>query len=148
MKDHILGPDTIEWQGVSYRTLLSSEATGGAMSITDSVSPPRSGPPRHVHHAEDEAFVVLSGEMMLWVAGETWRLGPGEAAMIPRGTEHTFQPVGEAPCRHLVILTPGGFEGFFAEMARDACRIPEDMDAVTESATRHNLTFTGPPLEV
>ena len=72
--------------------------------------------------------------------------GPGESVFIPRGIEHTFKVVGDEPSRHLVILTPGGFEGFFADMAAGQCRIPEDMPAIEESARRHNLTFTGPPL--
>jgi hypothetical protein len=55
--------------------------------------------------------------------------------------------IGDAPCRHLVILTPGGFEGFFAEMAAGQCRIPEDMPAIEKSAKQHNMAFTGPPLD-
>ncbi len=134
----------VEWLGVTYRTILSTAASGGAMSIGDTFSPEGSGPPRHVHHAEDETFVVLSGEIELWVAGRTSRLGPGEAALVPRGTEHTFKALKDT--RKLVILTPGGFEGFFAEMARGAFRIPEDMGLISESAERHHLSFTGPPL--
>jgi quercetin dioxygenase-like cupin family protein len=134
----------VEWLGVTYRTILSTAASSGAMSIVDTFSPEGSGPPRHVHHAEDEAFVVLSGEIELWVAGQTSRLGPGQAALVPRGTEHTFKALADT--RKLVILTPGGFEGFFAEMARGAFRIPEDMGPISESAARHRLSFTGPPL--
>ena len=44
------------------------------------------------------------------------------------------------------MLTPGGFEGFFYEMAREQYSIPEDMEHVNASAARHNLAFTGPPL--
>ena len=137
-------PETLDWGGVTYRTILATAETGGAMSIVDSTSPALSGPPRHVHHAEDETFVLLSGEIEFWVGGRTFRKGPGETAFVPRGTEHTFKALTE--CRHLVILTPGGFEGFFADMARNAYRIPEDMGPITESAARHNLAFTGPPL--
>ena len=146
MKDQILGPDAIEWLGVAYKTILKTEETGGAMSITDSVSPPNSGPPRHVHHDADEAFVILTGECEFWLAGETFYRGPGETAFIPRGTEHTFRIVGDQPCRHLVILTPGGFEGFFAEMAERQCRIPDDMGDVVATGERFSMTFTGPPL--
>ena len=116
------------------------------MSITDSVSPPNSGPPRHIHHDADEAFVILTGNVEFWMAGERFLRGPGETAFIPRGTEHTFRVVSDTPSRHLVTLTPGGFEGFFAEMAAGQFRIPEDMPAIEESAARHNLSFTGPPL--
>jgi quercetin dioxygenase-like cupin family protein len=146
MKDHILGPGTIEWQGTTYRTILKTADTEGRMSIVDSVSPPNSGPPRHIHHAEDECFVVLSGEIEFWLEGATRFAGPGEAIFIPRGKAHTFRAVGDRPARHLVILTPGGFEEFFAEMAAGQFRIPHDMPAVLESAARHSLEFTGPPL--
>lgn len=147
MKDLDHAADARHWQGVSYKIILSSAETDGMMCIVDSTSPPGSGPPRHRHEAEDETFVVLSGEMLVWIAGETRRLGPGEAAQIPCGVEHTFQPVGDAPARHLVILTPGGFERFFEEMCDSNPRIPEDLPRIVEAAERHNCYFTGPPLE-
>ena len=145
MSGGMLGSDAIEWLGVSYRTVRSSEATNGTMSITDSVSPAGSGPPRHVHHKEDEAFVILTGECEFWVAGETFIRGEGGSAFVPRGTEHTFRVVGRQPSRHLAFM-PGGFEGFFVEMARERYRIPEDMAKINECAARYNLSFTGPPL--
>lgn len=84
---------------------------------------------------------------MFWLEGETFTRGPGGTVFVPRGREHTFRVIGDRPSRHLVILTPGGFEGFFAEIAKRGCRIPEDMPAVLESAARHHLSFTGPPLD-
>ncbi|MBO6717698.1 MAG: cupin domain-containing protein [Rhizobiaceae bacterium] len=146
MNVHALGAGTVEWLGVTYRTILRREDSEGRMSVVDSVSPVGSGPPRHIHHAEDETFVVLSGECEFWLDGETFTKGPGEAVFVPRGREHTFRVIGDIPSRHLVILTPGGFEDFFVEMARGKYGIPEDMPAIEESAKRHNLTFTGPPL--
>ena len=62
MKDTV-SRETLKWNGTTYRTILDASETAGAMSIFDSVSPPRSGPPRHVHDAEDETFVILSGEV-------------------------------------------------------------------------------------
>lgn len=135
-----------QWLGVQYKTILSTRDSGGSMSIVDSLSPAGSGPPRHVHELEDEVFVVLTGCCEFWLAGKNFVRGPGETAFIPRGVEHTFRIPGPELCRHLVILTPGGFENFFVEMSRGQFRIPEDMEAITESATRHHLKFTGPPL--
>ncbi|KAA0917606.1 cupin domain-containing protein [Aquicoccus porphyridii] len=140
------GDDCVEWLGTSYSRMLSAEDTGGAMSIVDSVGPPGSGPPRHVHRGADETFVMLSGEAEFWMAGETVVKQVGESVFVPRGTEHTFRVTGDKPSRHLVILTPGGFDGFFYEMAARSLRIPEDMEAVTEAAQRYQLEFTGPPL--
>jgi quercetin dioxygenase-like cupin family protein len=146
MLENELGPGTLNWEGTLYKTVLTLDDSGGAMTITDSVSPIGSGPPMHIHHAEDEAFFVISGEIEFSLAGRRFRKGPGDAAFVPRGVEHTFTVVGDKPCRHLVILTPGGFEGFFAEMAKGQFRIPQDMDQVQQSAQRHNLEFTGPPI--
>jgi quercetin dioxygenase-like cupin family protein len=143
----VLGAGAIEWLGVAYKTILASSETNGAISVVDSVSPVCSGPPRHVHRAEDETFVLLSGSCLFWVEGETFTRGAGEAVFVPRGKEHTFCVVGDEPCRHLVILTPGGFEAFFSAMAESRCRIPEDMERVNAEAARHNLVFTGPPID-
>ncbi len=138
---------TLCWLGVSYKTILSSAASSGAMSIVRSVSSPGSGPPRHIHHEEDETFVILTGRCEFWMAGEVSSVVSGETMFIPRGTEHTFQICTPDDCEHLVILTPGGFEQFFVDMAEGQYRIPEDMEAIHESAARHHLSFTGPPLE-
>lgn len=146
MLDELSGPEVHEWLGVRYKPILSAAATRGAMSIVDSLSPAGSGPPRHVHDREDEAFILLSGQCEFWQEGETSTKGPGEAAFIPRGREHTFRVIGTEACRHLVILTPGGFESFFAEMAQGGFRIPEDMQQIGTTAARHSLRFTGPPL--
>ncbi|MFC3642525.1 cupin domain-containing protein [Aquibium oceanicum] len=116
------------------------------MTVLETVSPPNSGPPRHVHRDADETFVVLSGDVQFWLEGETFTRGPGQAVFVPRGKGHTFRVVGGEPSRSIVILTPGRFEGFFREMAEGRFRIPEDMPAVVDSAARFQLTFTGPPL--
>lgn len=137
---------TMEWAGFTFRTILSVGEGDGSMSIVDSVVPPASGPPRHVHEREDETFVVLTGTLEFWLEGERFVRGPGETAHVPKGCEHTFRVVSPEPSRHLVILSPGGFENFFAEMARGGFAIPDDMPAIEEAASRHALRFTGPPL--
>ncbi|MBO6724785.1 MAG: cupin domain-containing protein [Rhizobiaceae bacterium] len=116
------------------------------MSVVDSVSPVGSGPPRHIHHREDETFILLSGECEFWLEGETFFRGPGQTVFVPRGAEHTFRVIGDIPSRHLIVLTPGGFEGFFSEMAEGRFDVPDDMPAISEIAGRYELSFTGPPL--
>jgi quercetin dioxygenase-like cupin family protein len=146
MLDDLSGPGVHEWLGVRYKAILTPAGTGGAMSIVDSVGPAGSGPPRHIHEREDETFVVLTGACEFWLEGQSFTKEAGEAIFIPRGREHTFRVTDAGPSRHLVILTPGGFEGFFAEMAQGGFRIPEDMEQVGASAARHSLRFTGPPI--
>ena len=139
-------PDTRHWAGTAYRVLARGSDTGGGFSVVDSIAPAGFGPPRHVHDAEDETFIIREGRHEFWLEGETFERGPGDVVHVPRGKEHTFRVIGDAPGRHYVILTPGGFEGFFLEMSEGQFAIPDDMPQIEESAGRHNLRFTGPPL--
>lgn len=136
----------VEWLGTQYEIILSKEQSGGAMSIVRSEAPPDSGPPMHVHADADETFVLLTGTAEFMLNGTRKMLRAGETIFVPRGQEHTFRVIGSAPCKHLVILTPGGFEGFFFEMGRDQLAIPDDMEEITKRAAHYHLTFTGPPL--
>ena len=146
MKDTIPANGPAEWLGHRFQTMLRAEESGGAMSIIETVSRPGSGPPRHIHHDADEVFVCLTGDLEFELEGERFIAGPGRCVFVPRGEEHAFRVVSDVPSRHLVIFTPGGFETFFEEMGAGGFRIPEDMAQVEQSAARHHLTFTGPPL--
>ena len=136
------------WQQTQYRLLLTSEGTAGRQSVFESVTQPGGGPPRHTHDDADETFVILSGDVVFWLNGTEIAKGPGEVVFVPRGAEHTFQVVGALPARMLTVLSPGGFEGFFQEMAAGQFRIPQDMQDITKIAERYQLTFTGPPIAV
>ncbi|WP_372839766.1 cupin domain-containing protein [Phaeovulum sp.] len=139
-------PETIEWQGTRYRTLLPASQTGARLSIFESLDQPGYGPPRHIHKTEDETFYVLAGEVEFWLEGQTTRHGPGEVVFVERGRQHTFRVLGEMPARMVTVMTPGGFDGFFAEMAKGRYRIPEDMAQIAAIGAKYNLEFTGPPL--
>ena len=43
--------------------------------------------------------------------------GPGAVIFKPRGIPHAFWNAGEAPARILELITPAGFERYFAEAA-------------------------------
>lgn len=146
MKDITQEPGAVNWNGTVYHTVVSTEETGGRMSITDSLSPVGSGPPRHVHKDADETSIMLTGRCEVWLDGTTFEAGPGETVHIPRGTEHTFRVIGDEPSRHMVVPTPGGFEGFFYAMAEGSFRIPEDMNDIVAIGAQYQMEFTGPPL--
>lgn len=77
---------------------------------------------------DNETFVVLAGDTLFCLEGaEFTRKSPGarQNLVIPNGKEQTFQVISGLPSRHLVILTPGGIDWFFAEMAAGQLRIVE-----------------------
>ncbi len=55
--------------GALTETLLTHESTGGALSILQVTEPPGAEAPLHVHHHDDETFVVLEGSVTFEVAG-------------------------------------------------------------------------------
>jgi quercetin dioxygenase-like cupin family protein len=93
--------------------LLRSEQTAGEVAVIEIAVPAGwPGPPLH-HHAFDEAFLVLEGELTFEVAGERRTAGPGALAFAPGGVHHALANHGDAPARYLLICTPGGFERYF-----------------------------------
>jgi quercetin dioxygenase-like cupin family protein len=120
--------------------------TGGQLSIFEAVAMPDAGPPRHIHTREDETFYILSGEAIFWLDGETRTVGPGDVIFAPRGKPHTFHVIGPNPARWITVLTPGGMEAFFQDMAAGDYQIPEELAEITQIAARYDLEFVGPPL--
>jgi quercetin dioxygenase-like cupin family protein len=78
---------------------LELEATWG---------PGGSPPPAHLHPAQDEEFVVGSGELRALVDGEERRLAPGDTFAIPRGTPHKMWNPGAEPATAVWRTRPGG----------------------------------------
>jgi mannose-6-phosphate isomerase-like protein (cupin superfamily) len=75
------------------------------------MAPGRKGPPSHVHTDEDDAFLVLSGELTFVLAGrEDVVAGPETFVLVPPGVEHTFENRTAEPVRILNIHAPAGFD--------------------------------------
>src|SRR5215470_16620816 len=88
--------------------LATHDQTGGALGLFRQTIAPKSGPPTHIHQAEDEFFYVVRGEFQVKL-GDRIMSAPAQSVMfVPRGTAHTFQNVGTEPGVLLVGVTPGG----------------------------------------
>lgn len=72
--------------------------------------------PLHRHTNEDEYSFVIEGRMGALLGDEHLEAGPGDLVHKPRGQWHTFWNAGDEPCRILEIISPAGFERFFAEL--------------------------------
>ena len=118
--------EPIEWQGSEVQVILEKDDSNGEMGMfTVSFSGP-GGPPRHVHADAGEALLVLEGEAEFLNDGDRIIVKEGEAAYVPKGAEHTFRVLGESGGKLLVVVAPGGFEGFFD--ASKHVKMPEGMD--------------------
>ena len=83
--------------------------TGGQMTIVEITEPPGMEAPLHVHHRDDEGFWILEGDVTFEVGGETIEASAGDYVFGPRDIPHRYT-VGDAGCRMLFILVPGGIE--------------------------------------
>lgn len=108
-------------------------------------------PPMHIHDHEEEAFYVLAGSLDVHVGEEIVAAEAGSFCLIPRGTAHSFRSTGPTPARMLVLLSPPGFERFFAECEERFPRAsgmpaPDVVGpALMELASDHALRIVGPP---
>ena len=101
---------------VNVLVRVPGEASGGAFSLFEEV-PPLQDTPLHVHRDEDELFYVLEGAHVFRVGDEEYEVGPGGVVFAPRGIPHSQRRVVAGEGRELVLTTPGGFDGFFRELA-------------------------------
>ena len=94
------------------------EDTGGSLAVMKGTFRPRSGGPVHVHRQHEETFYVLEGEFLFQLGTQTVMATAGTFVFVPRDVPHAFENVGNQPGRILGIMTPGGYEQFFEELAR------------------------------
>ncbi len=87
--------------------------TAGAFDLLEVTVRPGGGPPEHLHRLNDEAFYVIEGAMRVKLGANLFTAGPGSFIFVPRGTPHAFANTSTEPARALVVITPGGMQGYF-----------------------------------
>jgi mannose-6-phosphate isomerase-like protein (cupin superfamily) len=131
----ILGPNdgkALDFGSFGVRFMVWSEESGGGFSLVEHPIPPRTlVAPLHLHTNEDEYSYVLEGRMGAQLGDEVVYAEKGDLVFKPRNQWHTFWNAGDEPCRILEIISPGGFEHLFKEIAEE----PEAMAGETTSTT-------------
>ena len=120
---------------------VSSLGTNGGFFVVENTDALKGGPPRHLHHEQEEWFYVVE------IGDERYRLGPGDSVLAPRKVPHVWAHVGEGTGRLLVVFQPAGeMEAFFGELAKvEGAPQPEKLRKLFLS---HGMEVTGPPLVV
>ena len=61
--------------------------------------------PLHVHHADDEAWHVVSGALRFRFGNGELIARAGSTVLVPAGVPHTFGNAGPEPSRYIIILS-------------------------------------------
>ena len=135
--------DTADFPRLGNRYLLRGDETGGRFALLEHTIPPRAlAAPMHTHEREDEFSMVLQGHVGAQVGDEVIVAGPGELIRKPRGVPHAFWNAGDQEARLIELISPAGFEAYFAEMApilnADG---PPDVAALAAVQVRYGLTM-------
>ena len=139
----IVGPadgEFVRLQTIGVRFMVPAVDTEARFSLVEHPIPPRAlAAPLHRHNREDEYSFVLEGRMGALLGEDAIEAGPGDLVYKPRGQWHTFWNAGEEPARILEIISPAGFERFFAELAPLAGGGAPDPEAFGELCDRYAL---------
>ena len=121
--------------GVTVR--VRSEHTKSVMAVLEETLVPRAFVTPHVHQ-NDVWVYVLSGEIGVLVGDEVSTAHEGDWALKPRNVQHAMWNAGSRPARIVEVLTPGGTERWFEEIAALA---DGDRAGFEQACRRYGIEF-------
>lgn len=138
-----MSDERADFPTLGNRFVLRSGSTDGRFALIEHTIAPRSlGAPTHTHQREDEYSFVIEGTMGALVGDEVIEAGPGEFVAKPRGIPHAFWNATDEQTRLLEVISPGGFEQYFADMAPLLnAQGPPDTDAIAAVQQRYALSM-------
>jgi len=132
--------------GVELRVSLPPSASGGTLTVLETVNTPGFGPPLH-RHRETEVFRVLEGRYLYEVDGQRFEAKVGDVVSVPGGAAHAFLNMSDQPSRQLVMMLPGmDAERFFLGLADTYAKGKRDLETFNEFGKAWGVEFLGPPL--
>lgn len=125
---------------------VSTLDSSGGLFIMEHTNRKKGGPPRHLHHNEDEWFYVLEGEYIAEIGSERFQLKSGDSILGPREVPHSWAFVGDTSGRLLIAFAPANkMEAFFREyMKREGNGYSND----AQFFRAYGMELLGPPLSV
>lgn len=121
-------------------TVLADRSVAHGYEVFLQEGPAGSGPPPH-HHAWDEAFFVLEGEVDFGVGERRMTATAGTFVHLPAGTSHWFR-FGAAGGR-MLSLTGAGSQAaaFFTGLDAALPNGETDVAVIGRVASEHELAF-------
>jgi quercetin dioxygenase-like cupin family protein len=116
---------------------VRAEHTNAIMSVIEETIPPGSRITPHTHQ-NDVWVYVLAGEIGVLVGDTVAQAYAGSWVLKPRNVVHAMWNPGLQPAQVMEVLTPGGSERWFEELAS---LLPGDSVGFEEACHRHGIRF-------
>jgi mannose-6-phosphate isomerase-like protein (cupin superfamily) len=125
---------------VGARFILDGRPSAGRFSLVEHpIIAHGMAAPLHLHTREDEYSFILEGRWGFWQDGTVAFAGPGDVVFKPRDVWHTFWNATDRPGRLLEIISPAGFDQFFAELAAQVASGLADAAAIAALNSDYGL---------
>jgi len=148
---------------IGVRFMIDGDETAERFSLIEHPMSARAlAAPLHRHTREDEYSFVLEGSIGALLGDDVVIGKPGDLIFKPRDQWHTFWNAGDEPARILEIISPAGFERFFAELVdlggvaqadpqafddlRSRYGLEMEPDSIPELIERFGVVFPGEPV--
>jgi len=93
--------------GSEIRSILDRTNSSAAnQSLAEAALPPGGATDGHRHPVTEEIYYVLRGAGRMTVGTEQREVGPGDGILIPPGTRHTIENIGQEPLVFLCCCAP------------------------------------------
>lgn len=143
------------WFLGTLAVLRNPEGTPRTPAVIELTVPPGGSPPRHVHEALDDAFLVLDGEVVVRCGEQTVVGRPGTYVCVPAGVEHTFRVTSPVPARVLQVHNDDSFLALIEAVGTPTSelRLPPagefdlDLDTLVRLNAEHDSRIVGGSLE-
>jgi mannose-6-phosphate isomerase-like protein (cupin superfamily) len=143
---HRFGAAVSMWGANRFETKVSGADSNEQVFVGEIPDVTGFGPPRHLHHEQDEWFYVTKGSFAIEVGGKLYEAKVGDSLLAPRKVVHTWAPLGPEPCSMIFVLQPAGdFDGFVDDASgMGRLPTPDEANAIFEA---HGMQIAGPPLD-
>lgn len=133
------GEGGVVWSilGQTYKPVAHSESCFGF----DTLFPPGTFVPPHIHTTQDEFIRVLEGQFDLFLDGQAATAKAGDLIRLPMGIAHGIFNKTEAPVRALFWVSPA--RGLYTLFTR-IHNVPDPAEVV-RLAAEHEVNFLPPP---
>ena len=97
-------PKEVVWSILGHTYWLKAECDG--YFIFETLDPPGTFVPPHIHPTQDEFIYMLDGTFDLYLDGSWTQAKTGDLVRMPKGLPHAYYNKQEKPARALFSVTP------------------------------------------